>query len=301
MSQDVLARTRSRARSWPLRRLLVAAVALWGAAVVGWAAVSMRRRPRGHEVISRMAHREAAPDPAPEGVTRTPIVLLHGLGMSGRSMGRLVEALGETTRALAPDLPGYGRSPQPAIGALDVKDLARAVLAWMDDREIVDVVLVGHSVGSQVAGEVALLAPGRVRRLVVIGPTGDPSRPSVLRQALRLLRGVGHEPFQLVGIAVVDYLRAGPGQMVVLMRRAVQRSLRQQHVRVDVPLLVVRGSRDLVCSQAWCEEVVARNAGSRLLVVEDVAHGLVLDAPPELVAALREEVLAATADSPARP
>lgn len=68
----------------------------------------------------------------------------------------------------------------------------------------------------------------------------------------------------------------------------------QQNVTVDVPLLVVRGSQDRVCSQAWCEQIVARNPGSRLVVVEDSAHGIVLDAPPELVDLLREEVVAAT-------
>ncbi len=220
---------------------------------------------------------------------------MHGLGMSSRSVRPLVDALGATTRTLAPDLPGYGRSPQPRVGSLGVHDLARAVLGWMDERGVDSAVLVGHSVGAQVAGEVALIAPDRVRRLVALAPTGDPERPSVLRQALRLLGGVLHEPPLLVGIAVVDYLRAGPGQMVVLMRRAVQRAEQQGDATVQVPLLVVRGSRDEVCTQAWCEQLVASTAGSRLVVVEDSAHGIAYDAPPELVDLLLEEVAAADA------
>lgn len=274
----------------------LAATALAGPLTVAWAVVSLRRRPRGHDVVAQMSHREARP---PTGsAARTPVVLVHGLGMSSRSLQNLVRALGRTTWALAPDLPGYGRSPQPRIGALDVQQLARALLAWMDEQGVADVVLVGHSLGAQVCGEVTLLAPGRVRRLVLIGPTGDPDRPSVLRQALRLARGAVHEPPLLVGVAALDYLRAGPGQMVMLMRQAVARASQQQHVTVDVPLLVVRGAEDLVCTQQWCEHVVTTSTTvGRLVVVADSAHGIAFDAPAELVHLLVGEVRAADTDA----
>jgi len=280
-------------RTWSLWQLALAGGALTSAATTGWVLGTVRRRPRGRDVVARMSYREAAPDPVPGRPLRTPVVLIHGLGMSSRSMRNLVRGLGTTTRALAPDLPGYGRSPQPRVGMLGVNDLARAVLAWMDEQGVDAAVLVGHSVGAQVAGEVALLAPERVRRLVVIAPTGDPDRPSVLRQALRLAKGVLDEPPMLVAIAAVDYLRAGPGQMVMLMRRAVQRASPQLDATVAVPMLVVRGSQDEVCSQAWCERLVSATAGSRLVVVEDSAHGIAFDAPQELLDLLREEVLAA--------
>lgn len=283
-------------RSWPLWRLGLAAGALGAAGTTGWAVASVRHRPRGHDVVARMSFRQAAPDPgrASDGPA-VPVVLVHGLGMSSLSMRNLVKALGVTTWALAPDLPGYGRSPQPRVGMLGVHDLGRSVLGWMDERGIPSAVLVGHSLGAQVAGEVALLAPERVERLVLIAPTGDPTRPSVLLQAARLLRGAAHEPPLLLAIAVVDYLRAGPGQMVMLMRRAVRRASRQLDVTVDVPLLVVRGALDRVCTQAWCEQIVSTKPGSRLVVVPDTAHGIAFDAPTELVELLRAEVRATEA------
>lgn len=278
-------------RSWPVWRLGLAGAAAGTAATTGWAVASVRRRPRGRDVVVRMSYRQASPEPGSP--RRTPVVLVHGLGMSSLSMRNLVKALGPTTWALAPDLPGYGRSPQPRVGMLGVHGLGRAVLGWMDEHGVDSAVLVGHSLGAQVAGEVALLAPERVKRLVLIAPTGDPTRPSVLHQALRLARGGVHEPPLLVAIAVLDYLRAGPGQMVMLMRRAIQRASRQLDVRVEVPMLVVRGSDDRVCSQEWCERLVGSTAGSRLVVVPDTAHGIAFDAPEELVELLREEVEAA--------
>src|SRR5215217_647908 len=48
------------------------------------------------------------------GEQRAPVVLVHGLGLSSRylaPLGRRLAALGH--RVLAPDLPGFGRSPKP--------------------------------------------------------------------------------------------------------------------------------------------------------------------------------------------
>ncbi len=260
-----------------------------------------RRRPVGEDVVGRMWHREASPagraepeavvasevEPPPaDGAADVPVVLLHGLGMSSRSMW----ALGEHTRALAPDLPGYGLSPQPRAGMLGIDALARVVLGWMDEVDVTEAVLVGHSLGAQVAGEVALQAPERVRRLVVIAPTGDPERRSVPQLALRLVQDARLEPPSLLLLAVGDYLRAGPGQMVTLMSRAIRRAVEQLDVTVDVPLLVVRGERDPVVRQAWCEGVVAGTPGSRLVVIPGAAHGVAFTAPPELVRVLLLEL-----------
>ncbi|WP_380167902.1 alpha/beta fold hydrolase [Jannaschia sp. R86511] len=296
--------SRLRRRLRPLLPLAAAGLVLSALATTLWWLVT-RRRPVGADVVGAMWHREASPanDAEPEAVVAAeadpgreaphepvPVVLLHGLGMSSRSMSALLRALGRHTRALAPDLPGYGLSPQPRAGMLGIDELARAVLAWMDEVELDEVLLVGHSLGGQVAGEVALRAPHRVRRLVVVAPTGDPARRSVGRLALHLLQDARLEPPSLLLLAVGDYLRAGPGQMVTLMGRAIRRAVERLDVTVEVPLLVVRGERDPVVRQEWCESVVAGTAGSRLVVVPRAAHGVAFSAPPELVRVLLDEL-----------
>ncbi len=114
----------------------------------------------------------------------------------------------------------------------------------------------------------------------------------MLRQGLHLLRGSVDEPPLLVVVAGLDYLLAGPGQMVALMRRVIQRVPLRLDVTMDVPLLVVRGSRNRVCSQDWSERLVSSTADSRLAVVDGSSHGIVYEVPDALVALLRDEVLA---------
>lgn len=68
---------------------------------------------------------------------------------------------------LAPDQPGHMRSRGPVCP--DVPAIAQWLLQVLDAVGAQDVALVGHSMGSLIALEAAARAPGRVRRLVMVG------------------------------------------------------------------------------------------------------------------------------------
>jgi pimeloyl-ACP methyl ester carboxylesterase len=61
---------------------------------------------------------------------RAEVVLVHGLGLSGRYMLPVAACLAARYRVLRPDLPGFGDSGHPAR-VLDVPALADALAAWM--------------------------------------------------------------------------------------------------------------------------------------------------------------------------
>lgn len=284
--------TSRRRRAAVLRRSAALAVPV-AAVAAGYAVVV--RRPSGGDVVARMTHREASPENGTDREALPPVVLVHGLGMSSSSLARLVRVLGRSTRTLAPDLPGYGRSPQPREGMLDVQQLGEAVVAWMRRVDVGPAVLVGHSLGSQVVAEVALRAPELVRRLVVVAPTGDPALPKVRWLAGHLAADALRERPTIWGVAAVDYLRAGPGQMVALMRRALVRAQQEVDARLDVPVLVLRGDQDPVCRTEWCEQLAAALPDGRYVEVTG-AHGVAHDAGPDLVRLLLDEARAAVRD-----
>ncbi|HEX7603365.1 MAG TPA: alpha/beta hydrolase [Polyangiaceae bacterium] len=98
------------------------------------------------------------------------VLLIHGSGMSGASWGKTLAGLGDGFRVLAPDLVGYARNgvPVPRGRLVDSKidlELLRPILD-ADDR----VDLVGHSYGGVLAAKLALEAPQRVGRLILIEP-----------------------------------------------------------------------------------------------------------------------------------
>ena len=108
-----------------------------------------------------------------------PVVMLHGYTDSGPSFGRLLPLLPSAYRVIVPDQRGHGDSDRPAQGYA-MRDLAADVLALMDALDLPRATILGHSMGSFVARTVALMAPGRVEALVLVGGAASPVNPGML-------------------------------------------------------------------------------------------------------------------------
>jgi pimeloyl-ACP methyl ester carboxylesterase len=100
-----------------------------------------------------------------------PVILLHGLGATKASFLPTIAALAQSHRTIAVDLPGFGDSAKPVLGAYDPPFFAAAVTALLDALELDRAHLIGNSMGGRVAIEVGLRAPERVGRLVLLAPS----------------------------------------------------------------------------------------------------------------------------------
>jgi pimeloyl-ACP methyl ester carboxylesterase len=100
-----------------------------------------------------------------------PVIMLHGLGATKASFLPTVAALAPGRRAVAVDLPGFGDSDKPLLGAYDAAFFARAVTALLDALGIERAHVIGNSMGGRVALELGLRAPERVGRLVLLAPS----------------------------------------------------------------------------------------------------------------------------------
>ncbi len=183
------------------------------------------------------------------------IVLLHGIGM-GRSVFRdLVAHLDGNHRTLAIDLPGYGQAPEPAR-VLTMERTADLVAAFLRHRGIRPAVIVGHSMGTQVAVEVAARHPELVHRLVLIGPTVNRRERTVARQLMRLAQDLAVESPRVIAAGAKEYVRAGPHIRTKLRAMIVHRP-EDVYPLVQAPTLVVRGEKDYVAPREWCAFVVS--------------------------------------------
>jgi pimeloyl-ACP methyl ester carboxylesterase len=99
-----------------------------------------------------------------------PLICIHGLGATKASFLPTVSALAEHHRVIAIDLPGFGDSVKPLGAAYDAAFFARSVFSLMDAMGLDRAHLVGNSMGGRVALEMAMLAPERVGRLVLLSP-----------------------------------------------------------------------------------------------------------------------------------
>lgn len=234
----------------------------------------------------------------PQAVGRPPLVLVHGLGVSGRYMHPALVRLARRFGVYAPDLPGFGLSDKPAR-ALNVPELADALAAWMSAVGLRQSVLIGHSFGCQVVVDLSLRRPDLVERLVLAAPTGDPRSRSALLHVWRLLLDVPREPLSLVPLAASDYFRAGVLRAARTLRHSLADRMEEKLPRVRVPALVVRGSRDPLVTPRWAHEVAAALPFGELVTVRGAPHALNYSYPSRFAHVVRRFVEGArTTDVP---
>jgi pimeloyl-ACP methyl ester carboxylesterase len=98
------------------------------------------------------------------------VLLLHGLGGTRASLFETAAALSRRYRVHAPDLPGFGSSSKPALGAYNARWFAEIILGLMDQLDISKAHIVGNSMGGRVAIELGLGSPERVGALGLLCP-----------------------------------------------------------------------------------------------------------------------------------
>lgn len=101
----------------------------------------------------------------------TTIVLLHGYGESLLAFRALVAPLAERFRVVALDLPGSGLSQKPA-GPYDLPSMVGRLEDFLSRETSGPLILLGHSMGGELAAALAIEYPARVVAVILIAPAG---------------------------------------------------------------------------------------------------------------------------------
>ncbi len=102
-----------------------------------------------------------------------PLLLMPGLTANAHSFDGLVaKGLGEAVRLLAVDLRGRGLSDKPASG-YTLEDHAADIIGLLDQLELEQVLLGGHSYGGLLSMYMAHRYPERVEKLVIIDAAAE--------------------------------------------------------------------------------------------------------------------------------
>lgn len=249
-----------------------------------------------------LRYAEAGPRDAP------PLLLLHGYTDSWFSFSGIAPALAQRWRVLAPDQRGHGASDRPATGYA-VPDLAGDALALLDALGIVEAAVLGHSMGSLVAQELALSAPQRVRALVLAGSAAHFRSPAVreLRDAIYSFGQEVPEPFvrefQLSTLQrPVDeaFLEAVVAESLTVPAHVWRGALEGQ-LAVDntarleliaAPTLVLRGTEDRIFDADAQAAPARRIAGAKEICYPGTGHALHWELPQAVARDVREFLLA---------
>ena len=232
---------------------------------------------------------------------RPTLVLLHGIGSGSGSFVRQFDRLGARFRLVIWDAPGYGASqplarthPVPADYAAALDDLADAL-------ELGRFHLLGHSLGSLIAGSYATRKPGRIKRLVLAATAhGHAHLPEAERttkltdrlEAFARLGAEAHaleragrllgpeaddEALEIARFNMARLTKDGYGAAAHCLSRG---DLLSDAKLIAVPTLVLAGGADRITPPAACiatAEVLGHRA--RYAEIPGAGHAFYLDAP----------------------
>src|SRR2546425_9794750 len=234
------------------------------------------------------------------------VVFIHGRGAS-RHPGRnnLAPVLAAGFRVVAFANRGFGSSDNPAHGYRNGES-ARLAVALLDSLHLPDAVVVGHSMGGEIAAEVAIAAPKRVRALVLLGAAGLGTRePALFRVARwpivgpvmlafrnrsmveRLLKSTYADPAKVREADVDQYYAPVAEPNYARALRGVLREFRFDGLRgrtgaIAVPTLVLWGEEDRWVPLAVGRALAAELARSAFLTVAHAGHSVQEEAPGEV-------------------
>lgn len=233
------------------------------------------------------------------GDSTPPLVLVHGLAVTGHSFRHVLMRLGDR-RLLIPDLLGSGSSDRPSPREPDDYGWTFAgrtlgELVWHLGVDRVDVV--GHGIGALAAASLARQSPHRVRRLILVGAPCQGWRPPRLVRVAATRWGTALLPAVLGRGSLERYLgdvrstpeladphdlavywshlirRGGRSALVATLRHLSDRgriAVAYDGLRADVSL--VWGDRDRIVAPELGQALADRIGAGRFHVIEGCGH-----------------------------
>lgn len=201
-----------------------------------------------------------------------PFVLVPGIGVSSNYFERLAPNLNRFGPVHALDLPGFAGVPHPK-SALSIRGYADLVGRVIDEFDLVDPIVVGHSMGTQIVSDLASRRAD-ITTLVLIGPVVNPAERRIPIQAVRFLQSAWHEPGRVKFLAVSSYLLCGFKWFFRVLPRMISFPLEDRLPLIQANTLVIRGEHDAVAPRDWVTRVGRLLPHSRSWEMPDSAHSV---------------------------
>lgn len=212
-----------------------------------------------------------------------PFVLVPGIGVSSNYFERLAPNLNEFGPVHALDLPGFGGVPHPQR-RLRIRGYADLVGKVIDELELDDPIVVGHSMGTQVVADLVARRPD-ISTVVLIGPVVNADERHLLIQGRRFLQCAIREPGRVKVLALSSYLLCGVKWFSRVLPEMLHYRIEDQLPHIQASTLVIRGEHDFNAPAPWVERLVDLLPRSRAYEIPHAAHS-VMHAHAETVAEL---------------
>jgi pimeloyl-ACP methyl ester carboxylesterase len=230
-----------------------------------------------------------------------PVLFSHGFLMDRSMFAPQLQALSDRRRCIAWDERGHGET-QTSTDAFTYWDSARDALGLLDHLGIEQAVLAGMSQGGYLSLRAALLAPERVRALILIDTQDRPEDPEkvagydALIAAFKAPGGPPQEVLDVIaglilGEGVPDAARwqqswreIAPDTLDQIYATLVTREddIAERLGELTMPVLIVHGEQDHAIELPAAERLAAELPNAELVVIPGAAHAPNLSHPEQV-------------------
>jgi len=232
------------------------------------------------------------------GGSGAPLLFLHGAG--GPMVGApFLDELAKHFTVYAPAHPGFG--PGEGLEHLDdIIDFALYYHDFLDELQIENPHIVGHSLGGMLAAEITALAPYRMNKLVLVGPAGlwldeTPIPDFFTFNPKQLVEHLLHDPAGPLGQMMLQQFQAP--EMGLELHRCMasagkflwpipDKGLKKRIHRIQPPTLIIWGASDKLIPPAYGEAFLKAIHGSQLVTLPKSGHMPMLEEQDAFVQAV---------------
>jgi len=111
-----------------------------------------------------------------------PIVILHGLFGISDNWTTFGKRMAENHHVFIPDQRNHGQSPHSSL--IDYPSMAADLEEFLEDHDLREITLIGHSMGGKTAMQFALDNPGLLKKLIIVDISPRQYPPNVEHQQL---------------------------------------------------------------------------------------------------------------------
>jgi pimeloyl-ACP methyl ester carboxylesterase len=205
--------------------------------------------------------------------TGRPFVLVAGVGVAATYFEFLAPLLAAEGEVYALDLPGFAGVPasgeQPT--AEFFADQVEAVIAHYG---LVDPVLLGHSMGTQVVTEV-LARRDDLSHAVLVSPVVDEDEADVVTQAVRFTQSTLRESWHVTLTAFAAYLLCGMLYFLEVLPHMLRYRMTERIGLGSARLLLIRGEFDRPSPRRFHSRLVAASSDAARWEIRGAAHSII--------------------------
>ncbi|WP_088239598.1 alpha/beta fold hydrolase [Calothrix rhizosoleniae] len=233
--------------------------------------------------------------------TGEPLLLLAGFACDNSYWSLMMPHLTKKYQVIRVDNRGVGRSSTPTQ-PYSIKEIARDVAVLLEHLCIDSISVIGHSMGGQIAQELALNDPTKVQNLILISSWAQANSifhtiieswgdlPQILdwqQYQKIILPWVFTDKFLSTPLAIAQILqmainypfRPTPQGLYDQSRAILNTDTSDRISEISCPTLVMVGKQDILTPVAFSQQLAQLIPYAEIALIENCGHGLLIESP----------------------